>query len=93
MIPDTLNIIHAELLGGYRLSLGFDDGSTQVVDFEPFLAASAHPAIRAYLAQDRFASYRIEHGDLVWGDYDLCFPIVDLYLNRIVIPAGEQKAA
>ena len=93
VIPDVLNITHVDPLGGYRLSFGFDDGSTQVVDFEPFLAASAHPAIRAYLDPDRFASCRIEHGDLVWGDYDLCFPIVDLYLNRIVIPAGEQKAA
>ena len=65
----------------------------KLFDFEPFLAASAHPAIRAYLDPDRFATCRIEHGDLVWGDYDLCFPIVDLYLNRIVIPAGEQKAA
>ena len=48
MIPDTLNIIHAELLGGYRLSLGFDDGSTQIVHFEPFLAASAHPCDQGY---------------------------------------------
>ena len=93
VIPDVLNITHVDPLGGYRLSLDFDDGSTQVVDFEPFLAASAHPAIRAYLDPDRFASCRIEHGDLVWGDYDLCFPIVDLYLNRIVIPAGGKKAA
>ena len=93
MIPDVLNITHVDSLGGYRLSVGFDDGSTQVVDFEPFLAASAHPAISAYLVPDRFATCRIELGDLVWGDYDLCFPIVDLYLNRIVIPAGEQKAA
>jgi hypothetical protein len=92
-IPDVLTITHVDPLGGYRLSVGFDDGSTQVVDFEPFLAASAHPAIRVYLALDRFASYRTEHGDLVWGDYDLCFPIVDFYLNRIVIPAGDQKAA
>ena len=76
---------------GYRLASMM--AARRLLNFEPFLAASAHPAIRAYLAPDRFASYRVEHGDLVWGDYDLCFPIVDLYLNRIVIPAGEQKAA
>ena len=93
MIPDVLNIVRAESTGGCRLSLVFDDGATQTIDFEPFLLAASHPAIRAYLDPKHFASYRIEHGDLVWGDYDLCFPVGDLYLNQILLPAGEKKAA
>jgi hypothetical protein len=39
--------------------------------------------IRAYLDPKRFANFKIEYGDLVWDDYGLCFPISDLYENRI----------
>jgi len=39
--------------------------------------------IRAYLDPKRFANIKIEYGDLVWDDYGLCFPISDLYENRI----------
>lgn len=68
----------------YRLRLTFNDGKEQEVDFLPFLSASRHPAIRAFLAPERFATYRLEYGDLVWGDFELCFPIVDLYENHLL---------
>lgn len=83
MSAAVLNIVSVEHLGDYRLRLGFDDGVEQIVDFHPFLSHARHPAIRAWLDPERFAGYRLEHGDLVWGDYDLCFPIIDLYQNHI----------
>jgi len=70
--------------GDYRLRLSFNDGKEQEVDFLPFLSASRHPAIRAFLAPERFATYRLEYGDLVWGDFELCFPIADLYENHLL---------
>jgi len=27
--------------------------------------------------------FKIEFGDLVWHDYELCFPIIDLYENVV----------
>lgn len=84
MTPDVINIISAEHSGGYRIHLKFDDGSEQLVDFGPFLTQSIHPDIRAYLDGDRFAAFRLDHGDLVWGDHDLCFPIADLYINKLI---------
>lgn len=83
MSTPIINIVTAEPLGSYRIRLAFDDGTVQCVDFRPFLSRSIHPAIRAYLDADRFSDFRIEHGDLVWGDYDLCFPIADLYRNGL----------
>lgn len=80
---EVLEIIDAQQVSSYKLRLNFDDGKDQVVDFEPFLTASRNPAIRAYLDPQRFSQFRIEHGDLVWGDYDLCFPIADLYEGQI----------
>lgn len=93
MNQQILAITAAEYLDGYRIGLQFNDGREQVVDFLPFLGRSAHPAIRAYLDPQRFAGFRIEHGDLVWGDYDLCFPIMELYRNSICHSEIEQEAA
>jgi hypothetical protein len=88
-----INILTAEHAGDYRLELSFDDGTTQVVDFFPFLSHSRHPDIRVFLDPDRFAEFRVEYGDLVWGDYELCFPIMDLYRNRIEPPAARESVA
>lgn len=77
-------IVEALLVGEYRLRLTFDDAKVQEVDFLPFLSASHHPAIRAYLERERFANFHLECGDLLWGDYELCFPIADLYENRLL---------
>ena len=92
MIPDTLNIVRAEHLGDYRLAIDFDDGTKQNVDFKPFLISARHPEIRAFLDMSKFSAFRVEHGDLVWGDYALCFPIEDIYRNRIT-PISDGKAA
>ena len=93
MSQPPLNIIDVEPVGDYRLRLRFDDGTVQAVDFFPFLAHSRHPDIRAYLDPVRFAGYRLEYGDLVWGDYELCFPLIDLYHNCIVPPSAQESAA
>lgn len=93
MTPATINITAAEQIGDYALRLSFDDGTVQTVDFKPFLSLSRHPDIRAYLEPERFAGFRIEYGELVWGDYDLCFPIADLYRNRLLPDAALEKAA
>ena len=80
----VINIISAALLREHEIQLAFDDGTIQIVDFKPFLEHALHPDIRAFLDPAKFANFRIVYGELVWGDYDLCFPIMDLYLNQIV---------
>lgn len=80
----VVNICSAELISPYCISLKFDDGKEQTVDFKAFLHISLHPDIRAFLDPIKFADFRVEYGELVWGDYELCFPIMDLYLNNLV---------
>lgn len=93
MMPEIVNILKAEIDGEYRLLLTFDDGKQQAIDFYPFLARSVHPDIRVYLDAARFSKFRIQDGELVWGDYDLCFPMADLYHNTIIrYPLIEQVA-
>ncbi len=93
MIPATLNITAVEQVGDYALRLSFDDATVQTLDFKTFLSLSRHPDIRAYLNPARFAAFRIEYGELVWGDYDLCFPIADLYQNRLMPDFDTEDAA
>lgn len=53
------------------------------MDFEPFLRTSQHPDIRKFLNPEQFATYRIQWGNLVWDDYELCFRLESLYENTI----------
>jgi hypothetical protein len=90
--PSIINISNAEHVGGYCLRLHFDDGSEQIVDFGPFLREAQHPDVRVFLGEEKFLTYRVEHGNLIWGDYDLCFPVADLHANAI-LPLAPSAAA
>ncbi len=78
-----ITIKKVEYLGGHRLELLFNDNTKQTIDFCPFLANSLNPLIRKYLDINEFKKFKIDNGDLEWNDYDLCFPIADLYENNI----------
>ncbi len=78
-----IDIVRAEHISDYKLKLYFSDGVEQVIDFGHFLQGSKNPLIRAYLQPHRFSNFRVEDGDLIWEDYGLCFPIADLYENKI----------
>ncbi|MDO9162970.1 MAG: DUF2442 domain-containing protein [Methylococcaceae bacterium] len=90
---NNINIISATLIEEYRIQLVFDDNTAQEIDFKPFLTRSHHPDIRAYLDPVRFAGFRVEYGELVWGDYELCFPVIDLYRNTIEHDQSMTAAA
>lgn len=79
----AIDVVRVERGSGYKLKLAFSDGVERVIDFEPFLQRSRNPMIRAYLEPGKFANFRLEYGNLMWGDYELCFPIADLYENNI----------
>ena len=85
MISDeqVITIISADYIGEYQIKLIFNDNSIQVVDFFPFLNSSLNPLTRKYLTKQEFKKFKIDNGDFEWNDYDLCFPIADLYENNI----------
>ncbi len=93
MNKNPINITAVEKTDQYQLRLVFDDGTIQEVDFKDFLTQSRHPEIRVYLEESKFDAYHLEYGELVWGDFDLCFPIIDLYHNRILHPVSMEAAA
>lgn len=76
-------IKRAEYAGDYSLQIEFDDGKKVKVDFSSFLNESLNPLIKRYLDLEEFKKYSLDYGDLQWNDYDLCFPVADLYEGRI----------
>jgi len=86
MISDeqVISVEKVNQLSDFKLEVEFNDKTRQVIDFYPFLSLSRNPLIRRYLSPEEFSKFEIDEGDLEWNDYDLCFPISDLYKNRIV---------
>ena len=82
-MPRVVQIEAARYIAPYVLRLRFDDGHESTVDFGQFLRGSVHPSIRAYLDPKRFKGFSLEHGVLQWSDFDLVFPMSDLYEGRI----------
>jgi len=78
-----LEITEAKYLSGYQIRLTFNDGKMRVLDFEPFLRKARNPDLAQYRQMKRFKQFRLHSGDLMWGDYEMIFPITDLYRGEI----------
>ena len=78
-----LEITKAEYIAGYKIRLTFNDGAVRVVDFGPFLMKARNPDTTDYRDLQRFKRFRIQDGDLMWGDFQMIFPILDLYRGKI----------
>jgi hypothetical protein len=85
-----LEITEAKYVSGYKLLLTFNDGAVRVVDFGPFLEKARNPDTTDYRDLKKFKSFHVEDGDLMWGDYQMIFPIMDLYRGNIL--KGEETA-
>ena len=78
-----LEITGAKYVSDYKIRLTFNDGTMRVMDFGPFLAKARNPDTTDYRDYKNFKSFRIEYGDLIWGDYQMLFPIADLHEGEI----------
>lgn len=80
---DVLKIDSAKYLSDYAIRVRFNDGTENVIDFKPFLSKSLHPSIKKYLNENLFSDFKLESGNLNWNDYDLIFPVKDLYNGSV----------
>ena len=74
-----IEIEKAKYIGDFVIRIKFTDGVERLVDFKPFLFKSLHPSIKKYLNEEKFKDLKIVDGNLNWNDYDLIFPVADLY--------------
>ena len=78
-----INIEKADYINNYKIHFEFNDGVETTVDFENFIFSSAHPDIKKYQNQKMFQKFNLDYGEIEWNDYELAFPIYDLYQGKI----------
>jgi hypothetical protein len=78
-----LEIAEAKYVSGYKIRLTFNDQTVQIIDFGAFLEKALNPDITDYRDLKKFKEFRVEHGDLIWGDFQMIFPIADLHRGEI----------
>ena len=79
-----VSVLHAEYLGAYRIRFHFSDETLRIIDFSRFLQQAKNPMTRKYLDEKLFRDFTIQYSDIIWNDYELCFPIWDLYQGEIL---------
>jgi hypothetical protein len=78
-----LEITKAKHISRYKIQMTFNDSKIRVVDFEPFLKKAQNPMVTKYRRLKEFKSFHVRSGDLMWGDFDMIFPIEDLHRGKI----------
>ena len=79
----VISIINAEYVGDYKIEFSFSDGIQKLIDFSDFLQKAKNPMTQKFLDKQLFKDFRIEYGDIIWNDYEMCFPIWDLHEGKI----------
>ena len=79
----TIAVTQAKYLGKYEIYFTFSDQTEQTMDFSGFLKGSNNPMTRKFLDKKLFMNFKIEFGDIIWNDYELCFPVGDLYEGNV----------
>lgn len=78
-----LEVVEAKYVSGHKIRLTFNDGLVRVMDFEPFLRKAMNPDTAKYRQLRNFKKFHLHYGDLMWGDYEMIFPITDLHRGEI----------
>ncbi|RZL45989.1 MAG: DUF2442 domain-containing protein [Pedobacter sp.] len=79
----VIEINKAEYLEDYKIRFEFSDGEQHIIDFIDFLKSAKNPMTKKYLDKKEFKNFKIEFGDIVWNEYEMCFPIWDLHEGKI----------
>ena len=78
-----LRVKEAKYVPRHKVDIKFNDGTHRVVDFGPFLNQARNPMFTKYRRAEEFKSFHIQDGDLMWGDFEMIFPITDLHAGKI----------
>ncbi len=81
---NNLHTTNAEIAGNLSVLLFFNDNTRQTVDIGGYIRKHPHPQYNKYLDPKQFAAFKIENGNIVWGeDWDLIFPVEQLHQGVI----------
>lgn len=95
-IPENVFVKSAKYMGDYRIAFRFTDGHATEIDFHQFLTAPGqNPMATQFLDVTRFKEFAIEgRADIVWGDWEMCFPFTALYAGDLGVDSlGKKRGA
>ena len=79
----VISITSAEYVQDYKIKLSFSDGIERTIDFSEFLKNAKNPMTIKYRNEQLFKNFTIEYGDIIWNDYEMCFPVWNLHEGKI----------
>jgi len=79
----VISINKASYLENYKIKFSFSDGVERIIDFFPFLNTARNPMTKKYLDIKLFKNYTLKYGDIIWNDYEMCFPVWELHEGKI----------
>ena len=89
-----MKIVKAEYIEAYKVKLTFDDKKHRTVDFGEFILNSTYETFNQYKDLKKFKRFALENGNIVWGkDWDLIFPLEQLYEGKIKLPTKNYEHA
>jgi hypothetical protein len=86
---DVLEVVSAEYLEPYKLRIQFSDSVERVVDFEPILRQFR--PLKKFLRLKEFQAFRLYNGNVQWNNYEMIFPVHELYSGTIQISAKKSS--
>ena len=72
-------IKNAKYIGDYKIEIIFFDKTIKNIDLKNFLFKSKNPYIKKYQNQDLFKQFRIEDGEICWGDNEFDLNPLSIY--------------
>jgi len=72
-------IENASYLNDLSVRLNFNDGTVRDINFARFLKTRPHPMHNKYIKYSNFKKFRIQDGNIVWGNNALEFDMWNLY--------------
>lgn len=79
----VISIDKAVYKSDYIINIKFSDGVERNIDFGDFLKNAKNPMTKKYLDKELFKTFSVDYGDLNWNDFEMCFPLWDLYEGKI----------
>jgi hypothetical protein len=75
----SIKIIDAKYLEDYKILLTFNDSQSKIVDFNDLLKSTPYQNEKKFIDKELFKQFKIDLGDLIWNDFDMCFQAKNLY--------------
>jgi hypothetical protein len=85
-----MDITKAKYISAYKIEFTFENNSKKVVDFKVFLMNERNPMTTEFRDVNLFRKFKIEGGDILWKNFQMCFSGEAMYHWEEVLTPHSQ---